>query len=395
MPCKPAKARHLLRDGKANVVDITPFTIRLNWDCESNTQEVVVGLDTGATVIGCSATNENKVVYQNETRLRTDISKKMLRRAKYRRTRRSRLRYRQPRFDNRPRPKGWLPPSLRSKAESTVKAVIGLVDRLPINKVRVEIAKFDTQKLQNPDINGKGYQQGKLYQFHNVRNYVFTRDNYTCQICKKQGGILVTHHITPTKDGGSDRPDNLVTLHDRCHKEFHAGLIQKKFRKPKQYKEATQVTVLKNYIINKLKKIFDVEVTFGNITKTNRKRLGLEKTHYNDAIAIAIGDRYDSVNQPDRVYLTFCRPCGNYKLHKGSNSQTRNQCAKELFGFKRFDIVRYNKNRYILKGKRSSGYFCLSDENNKTIHPSIHYSKLELLNRNNIMEVTSGNSSHD
>ena len=387
MPCKPAKARHLLREGKADVITICPFTIRLNWNCESNTQEIVVGLDTGAMVIGCGVTNENNVIYQSETRLRSDINKKMLRRSNYRRTRRSRLRYRKPRFDNRTRQKGWLPPSLRSKAESTIKTVVELAGILPITKVRVEICKFDTQKMQNPNINGKEYQQGKLYQFHNVRNYVFTRDNYTCQICKKRGGILVTHHIIPTKDGGSNRPDNLVTLHDQCHKEFHTGLIQKKFRKPKRYKEATQVTVLKDYIISELKKTFNVEVTFGNITKTNRKRLGLEKTHYNDAIAIAVGNRYDSVKQPDRMYLGICRPRGNYKLYKGSNSQTRNQCAKELFGFKRFDILKYNKDRYILKGKRSSGYFCIADENNKTIHPNIHYSKLKLLNRNNILEV--------
>ncbi len=52
MPCKPAKARHLLRDGNAEVVERTPFTIRLSWDCEGNTQEVRIGVDTGAKKIG-------------------------------------------------------------------------------------------------------------------------------------------------------------------------------------------------------------------------------------------------------------------------------------------------------------------------------------------------------
>ena len=390
MPCKPAKARHLLREGKADVITICPFTIRLNWNCESNTQEIVVGLDTGAMVIGCGVTNENNVIYQSETRLRTDINKKMLRRRAYRRNRRYRkTRYRQPRFDNRKRPKGWLPPSLRSKADSTIKIVKKLSERLPISKIRVEIAKFDTQKLQNPDINGKEYQQGQMEDYDNVRAYVFERDKYTCGICKKRGGILEVHHIIHRKDGGSDRPGNLVTVHEDCHEKFHRGEIKHTFRKPKHYKMEAHVTILKDVIVDELRKCFDVsvETTFGYITKTNRKRLGLEKTHYNDAIAIAVGNRYDSVKQPDRMYLGICRPRGNYKLYKGSNSQTRNQCAKELFGFKRFDILKYNKDRYILKGKRSSGYFCIADENNKTIHPSIHYSKLKLLNRNNIMEV--------
>ena len=48
MPCTPAKAKHLLRDKKAEVIHLTPFTIRLNWNCENNKQEVIVGLDTGA-----------------------------------------------------------------------------------------------------------------------------------------------------------------------------------------------------------------------------------------------------------------------------------------------------------------------------------------------------------
>ena len=34
MPCKPAKARHLLRDRKARVSSSNPFTIRLLWHCE-------------------------------------------------------------------------------------------------------------------------------------------------------------------------------------------------------------------------------------------------------------------------------------------------------------------------------------------------------------------------
>jgi len=213
------------------------------------------------------------------------------------------------------------------------------------------------------------------------------RDIYTCQICKTRGGVLETPHIIPRSKGGTDRPDNLATVHEQCHKDFHAGVIQKKFRKPKQYKEATQVTVLKNQIVNRLKKTFDVEVTFGNITKADRKQLGLEKTHYNDAIAIAMGDRYKSAERPKTFYITFCRPRGNYKLYKGSHSHLKNQCAREIFGFRRFDIVEYNKNKYILKGKRSSGYFCLANKDNKTVHPSIHYPKLKLLNRNNTMEV--------
>ncbi|MFQ6061656.1 MAG: RNA-guided endonuclease IscB [Methanosarcinales archaeon] len=146
MPCKPAKAKHLLRDAKARVVKLNPFTIQLLWDCEENIQEVIVGLDTGANRVGCSAvTKDGKVLYQSETILRDNISKLMTQRREYRITRRNRkTRYRKPRFNNRKRPKGWLPPSLKSKADSTVKVVAKLSEILPFKTVRVEIAKFET-----------------------------------------------------------------------------------------------------------------------------------------------------------------------------------------------------------------------------------------------------------
>jgi len=114
--------RRWLKDNKATVVNLTPFTIQLKWDCENNTQEVIIGLDTGAVNVGCSAVSNNKCLYASETKLRTDISKKMQRRAKYRRNRRTRkLRYRPVRFDNRTS-KRQLPPSLQSKMDSTVKS---------------------------------------------------------------------------------------------------------------------------------------------------------------------------------------------------------------------------------------------------------------------------------
>ena len=82
--------RRWLRDNKAEVVNLCPFTIRLNWDSETKKQEVIIGLDTGAVNVGCSAVSGSKVLYASETRLRTDIHRKMERRAKYRRNRRTR-----------------------------------------------------------------------------------------------------------------------------------------------------------------------------------------------------------------------------------------------------------------------------------------------------------------
>ncbi len=388
MPCKSVKARHLLRDKKAEVIHLTPFTIRLNWNCENNKQEVIVGLDTGAVNIGCSAVSNNKVLYASETKLKTDIHKKMQRRSKYRRNRRSKLRYRQSRFNNRTRQEGWLPPSLRSKAESTIKIVKQLSKILPIDKLRIEIAKFDTQKLHNPEIEGIEYQKGVTEGYDNVRAYVLERDNYTCQTCKKREGILQTHHIIQKKDGGSDKPDNMVTVHKQCHDDYHKGLIQHNFRKPKQYIVETQVTILKDVIVNELKKRFDVDVTFGHITKRNRMRLNLPKTHYFDAIAICNPHK---IKRTERIYKRVCIPRGRYQQTKGARSEKKLPKGS-LFGFKQWDKVLYKNQTAFVKGKRSSGFFDICNIDGNSISHSVKYTNLQRLYSNNIMEV-SGNSS--
>ena len=385
MPCKPAKAKHLLRDNNARVIQLTPFTIRLNWDCENKTQAIIVGLDTGAVNVGCSAVSGKKCLYSSETKLRTDITKKMQRRANYRHTRRCRkLRYRQPRFNNRTKPKGWLPPSLISKLNSTVKIVKQLSEILPINKVIVEIAKFDTQKLQNPSIKGKEYQKGVTAEYDNIRSYVFERDNYTCQICKKKLGILQTHHIIQKKDGGSDSPENLATTHKKCHEDFHKGLIQHKFKKPKSYKHSTQVTILKDYMVKELEKDFEVEITYGYITKRNRMRLNLPKSHCFDAVAICNPKRIDRI---DNIFKRVCISRGRYQLTKGKRSEKMLPKGK-LFGFKQWDKVKINNKIGFIKGRRSSGFFDVCDINNDNITHSIKYTNLQRLCSNNIMEVS-------
>ncbi len=375
--------RRWLRDNKAEVVKLCPFTIRLNWCCEKGKQEVIVGLDTGAVNVGCSAISGDRILYTSETKLRTDISKKMQRRARYRRNRRDKLRYRKPRFNNRTRPKGWLPPSLKSKAESTIKIVSQLAEILPISKVKVEIAKFDTQKLQNPDIKGKEYQKGVTEGYDNVRAYVFERDKYICQICKKNGGILQTHHIKQRKDSGGNRPNNLVTVHKDCHEDYHKGLIKHKFRKPREYKMETQVTILKDFVVEALKKDFEVEVTFGYITKRNRMRLNLPKSHCFDAVAICNPKK---VGRLDKIFKRVCVTQRRYQMTKGVRGERKLPNGK-LFGFRQWDKVKIKDKVGFIKGRRSSGFFDVCDIDRNNISHNIKYTNLRRLCSNNIMEA--------
>jgi len=370
--------RRWLRDNKAVVVNLCPFTIRLKFDTGKETQEIVVGLDTGAVNVGCAAVSGKKALYASETKLRTDIHKKMTRRAMYRRTRRVRkLRYRPARFNNRTKPNSWIPPSLRSKAESTIKVVRQLSEMLPVTKVRVEIAKFDTQKLQDPDIEGVEYQKGVTEGYDNVRAYVFERDKHTCKICKKRDGILQTHHIIERKGGGSDRPDNLVTVHKDCHKKFHLGEIKHKFKKPKSYAQATHVTVLKDFIIKELKKDFEVEVTFGHITKRSRMRLNLPKTHWADAVAIANPKKIERITM---MFKRVCIPRGRYQLTKGKRSEKKLP-GGEVFGFSIWDKIRLpGKIIAFVKGRRLRGNFEVCDIDGKQFAKSFRYNILKIIN---------------
>jgi len=115
MPCKPAKARHLLKQGRAKVINRKPFTIRLLWDCEDNVQPITLGIDAGYSKVGFSAVSESKELMSGELTLRKGINKLIEQKSNYRRTRRNKLWHRPPRFLNRAKPKGRLPPSIQHK----------------------------------------------------------------------------------------------------------------------------------------------------------------------------------------------------------------------------------------------------------------------------------------
>ena len=142
MPCKPAKARHLLNIAKAKVVKRTPFTIQLLFKCDDIVQEVVLGVDAGSKHIGLSATTKDKELYASDVELRNDIINLLSVRKQNRTTRRSRLRYRKRRFNNRAnsRRKGWLAPSIVQKINCHLKVVANIHEILPISKIIVETA---------------------------------------------------------------------------------------------------------------------------------------------------------------------------------------------------------------------------------------------------------------
>ena len=179
------KVRWLLKRKRAKVVKRSPFTIQLLYGSGNEmVQPVTLGVDTGYQTAGCSASTENKVLFEAEEGMRTDIPHLMTERREKRRARRNRkTRYRQARFDNRRRTEGWLPPSLEEKLSAHQEMIAFISSFLPVSSIVIETSAFDIQKIKNPDIEGKSYQEGEQLGFWNTREYVLCRDGHKCRIC--------------------------------------------------------------------------------------------------------------------------------------------------------------------------------------------------------------------
>ena len=142
MPCSPAKARHLLDEGKAKVKKRTPFTIQLVYGSSGYTQEVILGVDAGSKTIGMSASTTKEELLSAEVKPRNDVVDLLSTRREFRRVRRNRkTRYRKPRFDNRVRSKhkGWLAPSVEVKIQEHITSIKRVCRILPVSKVVIRI----------------------------------------------------------------------------------------------------------------------------------------------------------------------------------------------------------------------------------------------------------------
>jgi len=296
MPTKPGKARKLLNQGKAKVVQRKPFTIQLLYPTGETKQNITFGVDAGYNRVGFSAVTEGQELISGELKLRDDISMKLAERRVYRRNRRSRKWYRKPKFGNRRKGKGWLPPSIDHKLQSHVKLVEKFTQILPVSDVVVEVAKFDTQKMQNPEISGVEYKQGEL-QGYEVRQYLLEKWGHKCAYCSKDNTPLEVEHIVPRTRGGSDRVSNLTISCRRCNQKKGSRTAEE-FGYPEiqeQAKKSLKSTAFMNNVRWKLVNILNSSWTYGSVTKYLRTKLGLEKSHVNDAFVIAGGSDQDRV----------------------------------------------------------------------------------------------------
>lgn len=374
------KVRRLLKSNKAVVVNLCPFTIRLTYISDSYKQEIVLGVDAGTKHVGLSATTKSKELYSSEVILRNDIVDLLSTRRELRRTRRNRLRYRKPRFNNRVKNKrpGWIAPSVRYKVDAHIRVIDNVCSILPISRIVVEVAQFDTQKINNPEISGKEYQEGDQLGFWNTREYVLARDGHKCQYCKgkSKDSILNVHHIESRKTGGNS-PSNLITLCETCHKEYHKGNIKLKVKRGTSFRDAAAMGIMKWKLLDKLKSLYpNVSMTFGYITKHNRIKHEIKKSHISDAFVIS---KNFEAKRPgyyfkEKLVRRHNRQIHKMKILKGGKKKM-NQAPFKVFGFRLFDKVEFQGNEYFIYARRLSGYFNIRDINSEN-KKDVTYKKL-------------------
>jgi 5-methylcytosine-specific restriction endonuclease McrA len=282
-----------------------PFTIRLKDRIGGMTQPIRVKIDPGSKTTGMAVVRENgqkqhvlalmELVHRGR-----QISQSLEQRRAFRR-RRNQLRYRAPRFDNRTKPKGRLAPSLQHRVDTTRSLVSRFLALVPAPGISQELVRFNTQKMENPEVSGVEYQQGTLLGYE-IREYLLEKCGRECAYCTKKDTPLQIEHIDPKANGGSNRINNLTLACRPCNQEkgwqsladFFAtskrlknqqarlNRILKQCKKP--LRDASVVNSTRWTLYQTLKNTgLSVEVGAGGRSKFNRCRLGIPKTHALDA----------------------------------------------------------------------------------------------------------------
>ncbi len=341
MPCHPARARMLLRKGKAVVCQRFPFTIRLKERETGHNQPLELKLDPGSRTTGLALSLESRqgrrIVFALNLSHRGRVIRDALQtRRILRHSRRNRhTRYRAPRFQNRQKPEGWLAPSLRSRVENVFHWTRRIMRKAPISTIAIETVRFDMQKIVNPEISGIEYRQGELLGYE-LREYLLEKWQRTCAYCGKKDLPLEVEHIVPRALGGSDRVSNLTLACRPCNQKKASRSVET-FVKDKgklakilafakvPLKDAAAVNTTRFAIAEQLAVLaLPLSLWSGGRTKQNRVAQGYPKDHWIDAACV--GETGAKVYISPQLKPLFVQATG-----RGS----RQKCLMDRYGFPR------------------------------------------------------------
>lgn len=298
-PLMPTKrlgmVRRWLKNDEAHWYKNSRDVIQFDRPTGNQTQEVVEGCDLGDH-LGISVITNNKEVYSSESYCNgNQTHKKIVKRKIYRIKRRSRLRYRKDRFDNRKKHTKYVP-SVNRKLQFQIREISRPDEFLPITKRIFEGSTFDINKITHHAYQQQGYKT--------ILDFLYDRDHGCDALDGKRypKSDLVVHHLIHRANGGTNNPDNLVLLTREHHNQanHNNGVLdqltkdrQKNFKNPD-----TRGAFFMNVLNVELPKYFDYVPTFGYITANKRKQYGIPKTHHDDAFVVAGGtDKTERLGQ--------------------------------------------------------------------------------------------------
>ena len=386
-PCNTiseAYARMLLFKKQAVIHKRFPFTIRLkNDNAVLKDRAYTVKIDPGSRTTGIAIVDDkNAVVMLAEIEHRGHLIKKSLnKRRSLRSSRRQRkTRYRPARFLNRTKPKGWLAPSIKSRADNVVNFIRKYKKLINIDKVMIENINFDTAQMSsNNYLIGTGYQQGPLYQ-KKLREFIFSKTKGRCAYCGAKATEI--DHVIPRASGGTDSTYNLVASCKSCNQmksnltlKAFGKLVGKDFSKltPKKLpKDAAIVQSARNYMVKEIVKLVpDTTTHYAWLTKYNRNELGLPKEHYYDALSV--GNVQDYKFLTDKVLQISAKGRGSRQMCRVDRygfPRTSAKASKTVEGFQTGDMVKAIVPNGLKKGEylgrviiKSSGYFDIKTKN--------------------------------
>ena len=364
-PCHPAEARLLLSQGKAVVYRMYPFAIILRQPSFLDVQLLRVKIDPGSKVTGIAIVDDKtgKVIFAAEIFHRGEhIHLKLISRRATRRFRRQRkTRYRAPRFNNRAREPGWLPPSLESRIANIMTFMRRIISYCPIGAISLELVRFDMQLIQNPEISGIEYQRETLAGYE-IREYLLEKYKRTCVYCSVHNVPLEIEHIVPVSRGGISSLTNLALACKPCNQrkdnqtahEFGFPDVQKQAKLSLKDAAVVNATHLKLY--NALLTLgLSLETASGGRTKYNRTQLNLPKAHYIDAACVG-------ESTPPSLNIKNVKPLIITALGHGSRQmcrvdafgfpRTNAKGAKKSFGYQTGDMIKAK----VTKGKKAGTY---------------------------------------
>jgi 5-methylcytosine-specific restriction endonuclease McrA len=383
MPCSERRARILLSRGRARIHKMVPFTIRLVDRLVENSvlQPVRLKLDPGSKTTGIALVRESENVDEKTGEIQQNahvlflaelshrgqiIRDKLFSRSAFRRRRRvANLRYRAPRFNNRRRPQGWLAPSLQHRVNTTCSWVSRLRKWTPVTAISQELVKFDTQKMQNPEISDVEYQHGTL-QGIEIKEYLLEKWGHKCAYCGAENVPLEIEHIQPKSKGGSNRVSNLtIACHSCNQRKDKIPIEQFLAKKPElahkilaqtkeSLRDAAAVNSTRWSLYNIIKATgLEIETASGGRTKWNRQQLNIPKTHCLDAACVGCIDTIQDWKQPILQIKAMGR--GRYQrtqLTKYGFPHGYLMRSKSAFGFQTGDMVRAE----VTTGKKIGKY---------------------------------------